>query len=107
MVLKQIQKTKLIAIVCLIISLLVIFLIAFSIFKSNRTVGYITGNKIYYKDQIYVESYEVIDIKVGKCLGMVEWTESGNRSRIYRLKNHPEYIYLSMMTDHRIYKLVN
>ncbi len=107
MFLKQIKKTKLLAIVSLIVIVILSFLITFFIFKSNRTVGYITNNKIYYKDQIYVENYEVIDFKVGKCLGMIEWTESGNCTKIYSIKNHPEYIYLSMTTDYRIYKLIN
>lgn len=104
---KQINKTKLLAITSLITVVILSFLITFFIFKSNRTVGYITDNKIYYKDQIYVESYEVIDFKVGKCLGMIEWTESGNRTKIYSIKNHPGYIYLSMTTDYRIYKPIN
>lgn len=107
MFLKQIKKTKLLATVFLIIIVLFLFFITFFIFKSNRTVGHITDNKIYYKDQIYVESYEVIDFKVGKCLGMIEWTESGNHTKIYSIKNHPGYIYLSMTTDYRIYKPIN
>ena len=107
MFLKQIKKAKLLAIVSLIIIVLLSFLITFFIFKSNRTVGCITDNKIYYKDQIFVESYDVIDFKVGKCLGMIEWIESGNRTKIYSIKNHPGYIYLSMTTDYRIYKLIN
>jgi hypothetical protein len=107
MFLKQIKKAKLLAIVSLIIIVILSLLITFSIFKSNRTVGYIKDNKIYYKDQIYVESYEVVDFKVSKCLGMIEWTESGNRTKIYSIKNHPGYIYLSMTTDYRIYRLIN
>jgi len=107
MFLKQIKKTKQLAIVSLIIIVLLSFLITFFIFISNRTLGYIMDNKIYYKDQIYVESYEVIDFKVGKYLGMIEWTESGNHTKIYNIKNHPGYIYLSMTTDYRIYKLIN
>lgn len=68
---KQMKKTKLLAIVSLIIIVLLSSLIALFIFKSNRTAGYITDNKIYYKDQMYVENHEVFDFKVGKCLGMI------------------------------------
>lgn len=38
---------------------------------------------------------------------MIEWTDSKDHSKIYRIRNHPDYIYLSMMTDHRIYKLID
>ncbi len=70
-------------------------------------VGHITENKIYYKDQIYVECYEVFNFNVGKCLGMIDWTEFGYCSKIYSIKNRPGYIYLSMTNDYRIYKLTN
>lgn len=104
---KQIKKAKLLTIASLIVIVLLLFLIVFFVFESNQMVGGITENKLHYKDQIYVESYEVFDFNVGKCLGMVEWTESGNCSKIYSIKNKPEYIYLSMATDYRIYKLTN
>lgn len=106
MSLEQIKKARILAIISLIIVLL-LFLVTFYIIRSNRTVGYLTGNKIYYKDLIYEETYEVIDLKVGRCLGMIEWTDSKDHSKIYRIRNHPDYIYLSMMTDHRIYKLID
>lgn len=104
---KQINKTKLFTIVSLIVIAIILFLIIFSVFESNRMVGHITENKIYYKDQIYVECYDVFNFNVGKCLGMIDWTEFGYCSKIYSIKNRPGYIYLSMTNDYRIYKLTN
>ena len=104
---KHLKNTKILAVVSSCVIIFSIFVIVFLVFANNRTVGYVTDNKIYYKDQTYIESYDVFDFDVGKCLGKVEWKETRNYTKLYSIKNHPEYIYLSMTTDYRIYKAIN
>ena len=58
---KQIKNAKMFAVISLLIIYSLLFIILSSIFKSNAKVGYIFDNKLYYKEQIYVESYEVVD----------------------------------------------
>lgn len=76
-----------------------------SMHHNNKIVGYVEGGKIYYNNCIYMESYETFEFEVGRCIGTVEWIDENTRSKIYKVKNKPDYIYLSMMLDHRIYKI--
>lgn len=67
-------------------------------------MGTIDGNKLYYNDSIYVETYENIEVDAGRCLGEVTWEDDGEKSKIYKVKGRPEYLYDKMFLDHRLYK---
>ena len=75
--------------------------------KEHSTVGVISESKLCYKNEYYVESFEDIDIKVVSYLGKVRWEGEHSESRLYRLKGEPDYLYVSLGFDHRIYKLIS
>lgn len=104
------MKIRIIKWMSMIISLAIVlgvFLLISSIYNSNKTVGYVKDNQIYYNNRIFIETFEHVEFETGKCLGSVEWTEDNHKSRIYKIKNEPNCIVLSMGTDYRIYKATN
>lgn len=78
-----------------------------SSFHDNRIVAIIEGNKIYYNDATYTESFEVFDFDKDRCLGSVRFSEDSLRHKIYSLHGKPEYIYVDMFLDYRLYVRVS
>ena len=72
----------------------------------NRVVATADGNAIYYNGMAYEEIFEVFEIKTGRCLGTLVWQDESN-SKIYEVKGKPDFIYVSFLIDHRIYKKIN
>ena len=72
----------------------------------NRIVATVDGNTIYYNDFAYEEVFEVFETKTSRCLGTLEWQDK-SKSKIWAIHGKPEYIYVSFLIDHRIYKMVN
>lgn len=83
--------------------LLCVVLFMASFFHNNKIVATTEGNKIYYNGAIYIESYEVFDFDKDRCLGSVKLLESGARHKMYSLCEKPEYIYVDMWLDYRLY----
>ena len=72
----------------------------------NRIVATADGNTIYYNGTAYEESFEVFEIKTVRCLGTLEWQDN-SKSKIYKIHEKPEYIYVAFFIDHRIYKAIS
>lgn len=86
--------------VCILLSALVLVGIL-----RFRTVASMDGVDLHYQGKVYEECYEVFDFDRGRRLGTVDF---GNfRCGLYSLKNHSEYLYVSMGfgPDYRIYEL--
>lgn len=81
-----------------------VFLTALFI-HNNRVVATTNGNKIYYNNETYVESFEVFDFEIDKCIGRVDFT--GSKSKMYSIREMSDYIFVSMDWDYRIYKKVS
>ena len=71
---------------------------------SNRVVATTEGNKIFYNNETYVESFEVFNYKKGRCLGRVNFTANNSKFKMYSIREMPNYIFLDMGRDYRIYK---
>ncbi len=87
-----------------IIALTLIFLLARCIYN-NRVTAYEDGNKLFLHGEAYEESFEIFDFETGTCLGRVEF-ENGSKYKMYEIEEKSEYIYVSMLWDHRIYKRI-
>lgn len=87
-----------------IIVFMCIALIIITLLVSNRNVGTIDGSLLYYNGDVYKESYDNIEIDTGRCLGKVTWKDDGTTSKVYKLKGEPEYLYVRMFLDYRLYK---
>lgn len=86
--------------VCVIISI-VLFI------RSNQVVATTEGNNILYNNETYVECFEVFDFEKGRCLGRVDFTVYGSKPKMYSIREMPDYIFLAMGRDYRIYKRVS
>lgn len=100
---KVLSKARLIIAITL---LLVILFVVVSFFYNNRVVATIEGNNLYYNNETYAESFDVFDFETDRCLGSVKLYENSLRHRMYSLCEKPEYIYVSLGTDYRLYMKV-
>ena len=88
-------------VVCAVLSI-VLFI------HSNRVVATTEGNNILYKNETYVETFEVFDYEKGSCLGRVDFIAYGTKPKMYSIREMPNYIFVDMgMTDYRIYKRIS
>ena len=74
---------------------------------SNQVVATTEGNNILYDNETYVETFEVFDYEKGKCLGRVDFTAYGFKSKMYSIREMPNYIFVDMGRDYRIYKRIS
>lgn len=73
-----------------------------------RIVATVNGNKVFYNDKVYEETFEVTEFERDKCLGALKLSPDSMKSKIYSLKNMDGYILVDMIFfDHRIYKEIN
>lgn len=93
---------------CLFFAALLLCVVFFmlSAFHNDRIVATAQGNKILYNNETYIESFEVFNFKKGRCLGSVRLSENNSRYKMYSLHGKPEYIYVDMWADHRLYTRV-
>lgn len=42
---------------------------------------------------------------MGRCLGTVEFSDFGDRLKLYTIRGMPDYLYVDMGWDHRIYSI--
>ncbi len=70
----------------------------------NRTIATTDGNSIIYNNDTYIEDFELADIKKGICLGRVDFAVYGFKPKLYTVSQKPDYIYVDMGMDRRIYK---
>ena len=72
-----------------------------------RIVATVNGNKVFYNDKVYEETFEITEFERDKCLGALKLSPDAMKSKIYSLKNMDEYILVDMIFfDHRIYKKI-
>ena len=88
----------------LIITVL-LFVVIMIIALKLRTVGYVSGNMLYYKSDVYAE----VDAPrpftgFGMSLGKVD--VDGEKCDLLSLKGHPQYLHVSFGWDGRDYKKV-
>ena len=70
-----------------------------------RITASVVGNKLYYKEAMYVECLDSsLPLDTGRCLGSVRY-ELGETCRFYELKGLPEYLYVSLGWEYRLYRL--
>ena len=74
---------------------------------SNQVVAITDGNNILYDNEIYVETFEVFDYKKDRCLGSVDFIAYDCKFKIYSIREMPNYIFVDMGRDYRIYKRVS
>ena len=74
---------------------------------SNQVVAIAEGNYILYDNEIYVETFEVFDYKKDRCLGSVDFIAYDCKFKIYSIREMPNYIFVDMGRDYRIYKRVS
>ena len=74
---------------------------------NNRVVATTEGNRIYYNNETYVESFEVFDYEKGKCLGRVNFIVYDCKFKMKKKKKMPNYIFVDMGRDYRIYKRIS
>jgi hypothetical protein len=74
---------------------------------NNRVVATTEGNRIYYNNETYVESFEVFDYEKGKCLGRVNFIVYDCKFKMYSIRKMPNYIFVDMGRDYRIYKRIS
>lgn len=74
-------------------------------FYFKRITAIAVENKLYYNANVYCEVLASdLDIDSRRCLGSVRY-ESGETCRFYECKNLPEYLYVSLGWEYRLYKL--
>ena len=99
---KKIEFIRWCAIAMLILA--VLLFIGYQIY-CQRTTAISVGNKLYYNTAV---NCEVIDsdliIDTGKCLGSVRY-ELGETCRFYEIKGLPDYLYVSLGWEYRLYRL--
>jgi len=102
---------KFLNIIRYILLFLIILYIAINIafFVWNyRIVATVNGNKVFYNDKVYEETFEITEFERDKCLGALKLSPDAMKSKIYSLKNMDEYILVDMIFfDHRIYKEID
>ena len=74
---------------------------------SNQVVAITDGNNILYDNEIYVETFEAFDYKKDRCLGSVDFIAYDCKFKIYSIREMPNYIFVDMGRDYRIYKRVS
>ena len=74
---------------------------------SNQVVAIAEGNYILYDNETYVETFEVFDYKKDRCLGSVDFIAYDCKFKIYSIREMPNYIFVDMGRDYRIYKRVS
>ena len=73
---------------------------------SNRVVATTEGNNIHYDNETYIETFEVFDYEKGKCRGRVDFAAYGSKPKIYSIREMPNYIFVDMGLDYRVYKRI-
>lgn len=74
---------------------------------SNQVVATTEGNNILYDNETYVETFEVFDYEKGICLGRVDFTAYGSKPKIYSIREMPNYVFVDMGRDYRVYKRIS
>lgn len=74
---------------------------------SNQIVATTEGNNILYDNETYVETFEVFDYEKGRCLGRVDFAAYDTKTKIYSIREMPNYIFVDMGRDYRIYKRIS
>ena len=88
----------------LIIAVL-LFVVIIIIALKLRTVGYVSGNKLYYKSDVYIEVEAPRPFTgFGMSLGKVD--VGGTKCDLLPRKGHPQYLHVSFGWDGRDYKKV-
>lgn len=104
---KQNTVIKITSMIISFLIVLVLFLLIIFISSSNNLIAEIDGSILNYKNKTYKESYETIDIDIGRCLGKAVFKDDNSTAKLYKLKGYDEYLYVNMGFDHRIYKLID
>jgi len=97
----KILSKKSIKIIIAILLLAAIVIIALEF----RTVGYVSGNKLYYKSDVYIEVEAPRPFTgFGMSLGKVD--AGGEKCDLLPIKGHQQYLHVSFGWDGRDYKKV-
>lgn len=92
-----------------VILTIIIFLLFCEIIKymynSTNVVAHMKETTLYYNNQAYEEEYNAGEWVKEKWIGMLEEGDE-SKTRVYTIKDHPEYLWVSFDWEHRIYKLV-
>lgn len=84
--------------------LAVLLFIGYQIY-CQRITAISVENKLYYQAEVYCEVIDShLKIDTGKCLGSVRY-ELGETCRLYEIKGLPDYLYVSLGWEYRLYRL--
>lgn len=86
----------------------IVCVVLFSVFfiHSNQVVATTDGNNILYDNETYEETFEVFNYEKDRCLGRVDFIEYDCKFKIYTVRKMPNYIFVDMGRDYRIYKKI-
>ena len=87
-------------VICVVLSI-VLFI------HGNQVVATTEGNNILYNNETYVETFEVFDYEKDRCLGRVDFIAYDCKFKIYSIREMPNYIFVDMGRDYRIYKRIS